>query len=120
MTLRRLNSNRQVRVAQLGSPYFFHSFGVIGATTGREAVSVERSLAGAAKYNPLDYVELTNNSGENLLIEINHVTTERLPLPAGTVKTISGRPIWFLSIFNNTATATVAGEVLAVFQRLSR
>ena len=111
------SKRRQERIDRDGSPFFRHSFGIILATTFEQVVP-DSDLPASAKYKPLDFVEITNNSSEDLEAEINNEATNRFPLPAGTIRTIDRRAIWNLRIVNTDATDTSNGEVIAVFQRL--
>lgn len=105
------------RIEQDGSPLFRHSFGIIVAGAFEQIV-LDTDLPGSAKYKPLDFMELTNNAAEDVEIEINNDAGNRIPLPAGVIKTFSRRALWNIRIVNTTATDTSAGEIVAIFQKL--
>ena len=114
----RVNRERQRGIDREGSPFYTHSFGIIAATTGREYVSIETRFADARKYAPLDFLEVTNNSGAELTLHINGDPVNTIPVPAGVIKKLSRRAIWSLALTNASAVATAATEVIAVLQRL--
>ena len=108
---------RRERINRDGSPFFRVSFGIIVAGAFQQVVP-DSDIPASAKYKPLDFVEITNNASENLELEINNNADERIPVPAGVIRIIDRRPIWNIRIVNTALTATSAGEVVALFQRL--
>ena len=96
-----------------GSPNFLHTFGAIAAGAN-EYVVVETTIPRARKYAPLMSLVITNNSGENLDLEINGFAAA--PIPAGVIWAQNDSPVWSFRITNNDATNVLAGEVAANLQ----
>lgn len=114
---------RGSRVKRNGSPIFHYSAGVIPATTGIEHLEVATATfvgyrpGVAKKYEPLDFIRVTNNSAENILVYINGKLV--FQVPAGTIISndlLGG--IWFVALHNVDGTATSADEVNLELQRL--
>lgn len=63
-----------------------------------------------AKYLPFDSITITNNSSADLLVKLNMDNDKQTPVPAGSIKTISGYGIHSL-IITNDANAIVSGEL---------
>jgi hypothetical protein len=59
-------------------------------------------------------IVITNNSGENLDLEINGVAAA--PIPAGVIWSQVDSPVWSFRITNNDATNVASGEVAANLQ----
>ena len=59
-------------------------------------------------------IVITNNSGENLDLEING--TAAAPIPAGVIWAQRDSPVWSLRLTNNDSTNVLAGEVAANLQ----
>jgi len=117
------SESRGARVKRSGSPIFHYSAGAIPATTGIEHLEVATATfvgyrAGVAKkYEPVDFIRVTNNSAENILIYINGKLV--FQVPAGTIISndlLGG--IWFVALHNVDGTATSADEVKLELQRL--
>ena len=96
-----------------GSPNYLHTFGAIVAGAN-EYVVVETTFPAARKYQPLMSIVITNNSGENLDLEINGIAAA--PLPAGTIWQQVDSPVWSFRITNNDSTDVASGEVAANLQ----
>jgi len=90
-----------------------HTFGAIAAGAN-EYVLIENTFPAARKYLPLMNIVITNNSGENLDLEINGAAAA--PLPAGVIWSQSDSPVWSFRITNNDATNVASGEVAANIQ----
>ena len=111
-----LVKERTLRSRREGSPTYIHTYGVIAAAGGREHIEIAATFPAAKKYEPLNRVFLVNTSGELLNIEINGRAFS--VLPANSTQAISNESIWTFALINNHATdATVAGEVIATFDR---
>lgn len=113
-TLRR-RADRLAMVRREGSPVFNLTFGAIAATTGREYHEISNTFRQAKKYEPLDYVVITNRSGVALDLEINGDSYD--VVPGNTRVTIRDQAIWSLALSNSSATGVTAGDVTALFQR---
>jgi hypothetical protein len=106
-------SSRALNTLRDGSPNFLHTFGAIVAGAN-EYVVVESTFPAARKYAPLMSIVITNNSGENLDLEING--TAAAPIPAGVIWSQRDSPIWSFRITNNDSTNVASGEVAANIQ----
>ena len=109
-TPKQIKSRRKARVDREGSPYFRHSFGVI-ANGGREHVEVATLGNGRAKaYEPLDFLQVVNNSDETVEIYVNGEFYQLSP--SGSVITDDTTPgLWYVAIHNTDATSTSADEI---------
>jgi len=92
-----------------GSPNFLHTFSEI-LTTAFEAVDIEQTIRAAAKYLPLESLVLTNNSAEDVMLQINGI--DYAEVPAGVITTVT-QAIRFFRITNLTAGTIAAGECRA-------
>ena len=108
-----VQSSRALSTLRDRSPNYLHTFGAIVAGAS-EYVVVESTFPGARKYQPLMSIVITNNSGENLDLEINGVAAA--PIPAGVIWAQSDSPVWSFKISNNDATNVASGEVAANLQ----
>jgi hypothetical protein len=113
MNFYQIKTDRALGVLRDGSPNFLHTFGAIAAGAN-EYVLVENTFPAAQKYAPLMSIVITNNSGENLDLEINGLAAA--PLPAGVIWAQSDSPVWSFRITNNDATNVASGEVAANLQ----
>ena len=113
MNYNQIQETRAMTVLRDGSPNFLHTFGAIAAGAN-EYVVVETTIPRARKYAPLMSLVVTNNSGENLDLEINGVAAA--PIPAGVIWAQNDSPVWSFRITNNDATNVLAGEVAANLQ----
>ena len=113
MNFYQVKQSRALEKLRDGSPNYLHTFGAIAAGAN-EYVVVETTFPAARKYQPLMSIVITNNSGENLDLEINGVAAA--PLPAGVIWAQSDSPIWSFRITNNDATNVGSGEVAANLQ----
>jgi len=110
MNYYQVESSRALNTLRDGSPNFLHTFGAIAAGAN-EYVVVESTFPAARKYQPLMSIVITNNSGENLDLEING--TAAAPIPAGVIWSQRDSPVWSFRITNNDATNVASGEVAA-------
>ena len=113
MNYYQVESSRALNTLRDGSPNFLHTFGAIVAGAN-EYVVVESTFPAARKYQPLMSIVITNNSGENLDLEING--TAAAPIPAGVIWSQRDSPVWSFRITNNDATNVPSGEVAANLQ----
>ena len=113
MNYNQIQETRAMTVLRDGSPNFLHTFGAIAAGAN-EYVVVETTIPRARKYAPLMSIVITNNSGENLDLEINGFAAA--PIPAGVIWAQNDSPVWSFRITNNDATNVLAGEVAANLQ----
>ena len=113
MNYYQVESSRALNTLRDGSPNFLHTFGAIAAGAN-EYVVVESTFPAARKYQPLMSIVITNNSGENLDLEING--TAAAPIPAGVIWSQRDSPVWSFRITNNDATNVASGEVAANLQ----
>lgn len=113
MNFYQVKQSRALGTLRDGSPPYLHTFGAI-ASGANEYVLVETTFPGARKYQPLMSIVITNNSGENLDLEINGKAAA--PLPAGVIWAQSDSPVWSFRITNNDATNVASGEVAANLQ----
>jgi len=111
----RLRARRDRVADREGSPIYPFSFGALAASGGREYLEIRDSIPAARKYEPLDFVELTNTSGQLLDIEINGADFGTVPGNFNLI--IRDQAIWSLALTNNTVTAVGAAAVRARFQR---
>lgn len=101
---------RELQTLRDGTPNFLHTFGAI-ASGANEYVVIAESIPRAAKYQPLMSLNITNNSGEFVDLELNGHNYARLP--AGVIYALSNTPIWSFRLTNNDATAVASGEITA-------
>lgn len=103
---------RQERIKREGSPYYPWNVGVMVAATVL-TTNPTTHWPESKKYEPLDWLELVNNSATNIMMVING--TENFYCVAGTIRTIDDLPLRQIQI---TAEAnTLAGEVRLTLQR---
>ena len=109
-----IKARRQARVNREGSPFYRWVPAAINTLT-HSYIWIEAQFPAAAKYAPLDWYEIVNNSGENLTITINGV--QQHLVPAGTIRIDDNTAVHSFDIYNESATNTVEGEVVVTFQR---
>lgn len=108
---------RQERVRKEGSPYYTYSMPALAASAS-VSIAMEQQFPDSRKYQPLDFLEITNNEAANdLTIVINGTTS--LSVPAGVIKVIKNTAFWHVSLTNNGALITTLGKVSLVFQKQS-
>ena len=103
-----LREQRALTVLRDGSPNFFMNLGAIAAGAF-QYVLVEAQFPKARKYHPLMSIVITNNSGENVDLQING--QDYAKLPAGVIWTDTESAIWSFKITNNDATNVAANEI---------
>ena len=103
-----LREQRALTVLRDGSPNFYMSLGAINAGAF-QYVLVEDQFPKARKYQPMMSIVITNNSGENVDLQVNG--QDYAKLPAGVIWTDTDSPVWSFKITNNDATNVGAGEI---------
>tara|TARA_B100001123_G_C14903713_1_gene864910 strand:+ start:182 stop:580 length:399 start_codon:yes stop_codon:yes gene_type:complete len=103
-----LREQRALTVLRDGSPNFYMTLGAINAGAF-QYVLVEDQFPKARKYQPMMSIVITNNSGENVDLQING--QDYAKLPAGVIWTDTDSPVWSFKITNNDATNVAAGEI---------
>lgn len=113
MNFHQVKQSRALEKLRDGSPNYLHTFGAIVAGAN-EYVVVETTFPAARKYQPLMSIVITNNSSENLDLELNGIAAA--PIPAGVIWSQQDSPVWSFRITNNDATNVASGEVAANLQ----
>tara|TARA_R110002020_G_scaffold96187_1_gene230651 strand:- start:1339 stop:1662 length:324 start_codon:yes stop_codon:yes gene_type:complete len=72
-------------------------------------VLVEAQFPKARKYQPMMSIVITNNSGENVDLQING--QDYAKLPAGVIWSDTESAVWSFKITNNDATNVAANEI---------
>jgi hypothetical protein len=91
-----------------GSPNFYMTLGAI--TAGNfQYVLVEDQFPKARKYAPMMSITITNNSSENVDLQVN--AQPYASLPAGVIWADSESPVWSFKITNNDSTNIASGEI---------
>ena len=103
-----LREQRALTVLRDGSPNFFMNLGAIAAGAF-QYVLVEDQFPKARKYQPMMNIVITNNSGENVDLQINGQDFAKLP--AGVIWSDTESPVWSIKITNNDATNVAANEI---------
>jgi hypothetical protein len=103
-----LREQRALTVLRDGSPNFFMNLGAIAAGAF-QYVFVEDQFPKARKYQPMMNIVITNNSGENVDLQINGQDFAKLP--AGVIWSDTESPVWSFKITNNDATNVAANEI---------
>jgi len=91
-----------------GSPNFYMTLGAIVAGAF-QYVLVEDQFPKARKYAPMMSMTITNNSGENLSLQVN--AQPYASLPAGVIWADTESPVWSFKITNNDSTDVASGEI---------
>ena len=103
-----LREQRALTVLRDGSPNFYMTLGAINAGAF-QYVLVEDQFPKARKYQPMMSIVITNNSGENVDLQITGQAYAKLP--AGVIWTDTDSPVWSFKIINNDAPNVAAGEI---------
>ena len=103
-----LRRQRALTVLRDGSPNFFMNLGAIAAGAF-QYVLVESLFPKARKYQPMMSITITNNSGENVDLQVNG--QNYAALPAGVIWADTESPVWSFKISNNDSTNVLAGEI---------
>lgn len=108
---------RQERIRREGSPYFNYALPVTAAAARREVV-IETAFPEAKKYEPLNFLEVTNNGTIDLELNLKGDT---FLIPAGVIKSFARKAIWQFTITNaDAANPTVAGAVRVALRKLPK
>lgn len=114
-TPRNIFTVREERVKREGSPYYTWTPGAIGAGASI-SINVADQFPDSRKYQPLDWIEVVNNeAADDLLLTINGDTT--FPVPAGTIRTISNKALWHLTLTNQGGVATTLNKIIVTLQK---
>ena len=108
MTTVDLRQQRALTVLRDGSPNFYMTLGAIVAGAS-QYVLVEDQFPKARKYQPMMNITITNNSGENVDLQVNG--QDYASLPAGVIWADTESPVWSFKITNNDATNVASGEI---------
>jgi len=103
-----LRQQRALTVLRDGSPNFYMTLGAIVAGAF-QYVLVEDQFPKARKYAPMMSITITNNSAENVSLQVN--AQPYASLPAGVIWADSESPVWSFKITNNDATDVASGEI---------
>jgi len=103
-----LRRQRALTVLRDGSPNFFMNLGAIVAGAS-QYVLVEDQFPKARKYQPMMSITITNNSGENVDLQVNGQSYAALP--AGVIWADTESPVWSFKIINNDSTNVASGEI---------
>ena len=103
-----LRRQRALTVLRDGSPNFFMNLGAIAAGAF-QYVLVESQFPKARKYQPMMSITITNNSGENVDLQVNG--QNYAALPSGVIWADTESPVWSFKISNNDSTNVLAGEI---------
>jgi len=112
-----LTIDRLERIKRVGSPTYTWIMPVT-ATTATAVIYVPTQFPASRKYEPLDYLEIVNNSvANNLTLVINGSDTRSVP--SGTIRTIhgSGVALWHIAVTNNGAVNTTLGLIVLTLQK---
>lgn len=103
-----LRKQRALTVLRDGSPNFYMTLGAIAAGEF-QYVLVEDQFPKARKYQPMMSIVITNNSDEDVDLQING--QDYAKLPAGVIWTDTDSPVWSFKITNNDSTNVASGEI---------
>jgi len=103
-----LRRQRALTVLRDGSPNFYMTLGAIVAGAF-QYVLVEDQFPKARKYQPMMSITITNNSGENVDLQVN--AQPYASLPAGVIWADTESPVWSFKITNNDSTNVASGEI---------
>ena len=103
-----LRQQRALTVLRDGSPNFYMTLGAIAAGNF-QYVLVEDQFPKARKYAPMMSITITNNSGENLDLQVN--AQPYASLPAGVIWADTESPVWSFKVSNNDSTNVASGEI---------
>lgn len=92
------------------------NLGAIGATTILK-YNIEDRQPTWVKYLPFDSVTIVNDSGSDLLIEINMDSSKTIAVPASTQKTVSNYAIRSFTVTTD-AVAVLTQELRMEFERI--
>lgn len=105
---------RQERIKRDGSPYYTWQVPVTAASA-TSVIHVPTQFPLSRKYEPLDWLEISNNDTMDLTLAINNGDT--FPIPAGTIRTIDGKSLWHVAVTNDGAANTTLGKIIVTMRR---
>ena len=105
---------RQERIKREGSPYYTWTVPVT-ASTETSVIHVPTQFPDSRKYEPLDFIEVTNNDVVDLTLTING--GETFPVPAGVIRKVVGKALWHIAITNNGGVNSVLNKIYASLRR---
>lgn len=110
-------SGRQASVIAEGSQtYQFKTAGI--AASAKEVVRISEQFPRARLFEPLDSIEVINNSGCDITLSLNS-PSEVYTIPAYMSKPIARKSFFQFSLTNESAvTAVAAGEITVHVKRL--
>jgi hypothetical protein len=103
-----LRRQRALTVMRDGSPNFYMTLGAIVAGAF-QYVLVEDQFPKARKYAPMMSITITNNSSENVSLQVN--AQPYASLPAGVIWADTESPVWSFKITNDDSTDVASGEI---------
>jgi len=107
---------REKRILKYGSPYFNKDLPTIAASAV-VAYMVKDINSNAAKYLPLDSIEVTNLSLVDISVCLDD--GDSFVVPHGTIKTIEDKPFRRIRVTNrDTVSATGDKKILLQMQKL--
>lgn len=106
---------RQERIKREGSPYYTWTVPALAAAASAE-IHVPTQFPDARKYEPLDWIEVTNAEvADALTLTINGDTT--FPISISSIRTIDNMALWNVRITNIGAVVTTLGKIVVTLQR---
>jgi len=111
--------SRLERIKREGSPNYVYALPVTAAAAINQ-IHIPTLFPLSRKYEPLDFLEIVNNSVANpLTIIINGAGNDTWLVPAGTIRTIrgSGVALWQIETVNQGVGATVLNEIILTFKK---
>jgi len=103
-----LRQQRALTVLRDGSPNFYMTLGAIVAGAS-QYVLIDNEFPKARKYQPMMSITITNNSSENVDLQVNG--QDYASLPAGVIWADTESPVWSFKISNNDSTNVASGEI---------
>lgn len=114
-----LNLSTQARRSSLGSPLYRESVGALNASAST-VLDLAPEASSAARYAPFNFVQITNNSSQDVEVRLNQDDEAVLFVPANTIQTLdqtTAPAVRSIRVTNVGASATSASEVQIVYQR---
>ena len=105
---------RQERIKREGSQYYTWVYPAT-APAVTNSIEIGAQFPRAKKYEPLDFVEVSNSDVCNLTLIING--SYQLPVPAGVMRTVRNKGLWQIGITNDDAAVTTTVNLVIVSLR---
>lgn len=113
-----LFERREERTFMDGSPFYTYELPVLAFGEWTGVLNITDLFPDAAKYAPLDYIEVTNNDAVDLILEVDYRAVGTFPVPAGTIRGRVDKPLRSFRVYNADAAAdTILGQVYIILQR---